>query len=104
MAHTEHTSERLVVRSGSTTLVLDKQADKAALLRKFLFWQRSPIERPLSEIKEVKVRTEVDRASGVEVCGPTIVMRDQSVWTIPAEDKVAAAATVTVLRDFLGHH
>ena len=44
MSVTENTSRRLVLTSGSTSLILDKDANKAMLQRKFLFWKLKPVE------------------------------------------------------------
>ena len=48
MGSTESTSRRLVLVSGSTNLTLDKDAGKATLQRKLLFWNLKPTELPLS--------------------------------------------------------
>jgi hypothetical protein len=68
MPITERTSQRLVLKSGSTTLTLDKTTDKAILQRKLLLWGLKPVEASLSEISDITIDTAVDRASGVEVC------------------------------------
>jgi hypothetical protein len=47
MAIIESTPRRLVLASGSTKLTLDKDAGKASLQRKFLFWNLKPTELPL---------------------------------------------------------
>jgi hypothetical protein len=46
----ESSALRLVLKSGSTTLTLDKAAGTASLRRKMLFWERKPVEVPFSEI------------------------------------------------------
>jgi hypothetical protein len=53
----ESTSRRLMLKSGSTTLTLDKDAGKVSIQRKL-------IEAPLSDVSDVTVDTAVDRASG----------------------------------------
>jgi hypothetical protein len=63
----ENSADRLALRSGSTTLVLDKKANTASLQRKMLFWNLKPLEAPLSDVTEVKLDVAVDRASGVDV-------------------------------------
>jgi hypothetical protein len=98
----EHRSERLVLRSGSTTLTLDKEADKATMQRKLLFWNLKPSEAPLSDIIDVTVDTGVDRASGVDVCSTMLVMRTGAGWAFPCSDKKDAQATAETVRDFLG--
>jgi hypothetical protein len=79
----EHTAQRLVLRSGSTTLTLSKEADRATLQRKLLFWDRKPSDVPLADIVEVTVEAAVDRASGVEVCSTMLVMRTGAGWAFP---------------------
>ena len=50
MPVTENTPRQLVLKSGSTTLTLDKDAGKATLQRKLLIWRLKPIEAPLSDV------------------------------------------------------
>ena len=102
MAIIESTPRRMVLQSGSTTLSLDKDADKASLQRKLLMWKLKPIEQPLSEIVDVTLDAAVDRASGVEVCNTMLVSRAGAGWAFPAADRKDAAATVQRLREFLG--
>jgi hypothetical protein len=64
MPVTERTSHRLVLKSGSTTLTLDKTADKVILQRKILLWGLKPVEAPLSEISDITIDTAVDRVRG----------------------------------------
>ena len=102
MASIERTQHQLVVRSGSTTLTLDKVSGKASMQRKLLFWARKPMERPLADIASINVDTNIDRASGVELCNPILVMRDGSAWALPHTDRTDATETASVLRSFLG--
>jgi hypothetical protein len=102
MAKIERTVQQLVVQSGSTTLALDRQSGKATMRRKLLFWARAPIERPLTDIVSVNVNADVDRASGVELCSPMLVMRDGSAWALPHTDRADATETVSSIRSFLG--
>ena len=44
-----------VLQSGSTTLTLDKNAGKATLRRKLLFWNLKPLELSLAEVAELSV-------------------------------------------------
>ena len=76
----ERSPQRLVLRSGSTTIAFDKDASKAAMERKLLLWARKPLERSLSHVARVTVDANVDRASGVELCSTMIVMQDGSAW------------------------
>ena len=75
MSITERTPQRLVLRSGSTTLILSKESGKATLQRKLLFWKLNPAEMPLSDIMDVAIEAAVDRASGVDFCSTMLVMR-----------------------------
>ena len=102
MPVTENTPRQLVLKSGSTTLTLDKDAGKATLQRKFLMWGLKPVEAPLSNIANVTVDTAVDRASGVEVCHTMVVMRTGAGWALPAVDKQDAQTKATAMRVFLG--
>jgi hypothetical protein len=104
MTNIERTPEKMTLKSGSTTLTLDKQAGKATRQRKVLLWARAPVERPLNEISDVTVDAAMDRASGVEVCSTMFVMRDGVGWALPAADKRDATATTAAVRDFLGLH
>ena len=81
---------------------LDKDSGKASMQGKFLFWARKPNERPLTDIVAVNVDANVDRASGVELCSPMLVMRDGSAWALPYTDRTDATETASVVRSFLG--
>lgn len=102
MAKIKHTVQQLVVQSGSATLVLDRQSGQATMRRKLLFWAKVPMERPLTDIVSVNVNADVDRASGVELCSPMLVMRDSSAWALPHADRTEATETVSAIRSFLG--
>jgi hypothetical protein len=97
----ESTSRRLVLKSGSTTLTLDKDAGKVSMQRKLLLWSMKPIEAPLSDISDVTVDTAVDRASGVEVCHTMLIRRTGEAWALPAADKKDAEINASAIRDFL---
>ena len=101
MPVTENTPRQLVLKSGSTTLTLDKDAGKATLQRKLLIWRLKPIEAPLSDISDVTVDTTVDRASGVEVCHTMLVRSTGEAWALPAADKKDAEINASAIRDFL---
>ena len=98
----ERAEQQLVVQSGSTTLTLNKASGKASMQRKVLLWARKPIERPLADIVSVNVDANVDRASGVELCSPMLVMRDGSAWALPHADRKEATASAESIRGFLG--
>lgn len=102
MPVTENTPRQLVLRSGSTTLTLDKDAGKAILQRKFLMWGLKPVEAPLAEVADVTVDAAVDRASGVEICHTMLVMRTGQGWAFPAANKQDAQTKATAMRAFLG--
>jgi hypothetical protein len=101
MPITERTSHRLVLKSGSTTLTLDKTADKVVLQRKVLLWGLKPVEAPLCEISDITTDTAVDRASGVEVCHTMVIMHSGKGWALPASDKTEAETNAAAIRQFL---
>jgi len=102
MPITERTADRLVLKSGSTTLTLDKTADKAILQRKLLLWRLKPVEAALSEISDITIDTAVDHASGVEVCHTILIMCSGKRWAFPADDKREGETNAAAMRDFLG--
>ena len=102
MTKIERSEQQLVMTSGSTTLTLDRKADKIRMQRKLLFWAKKPLERALSDIASIDMEGNVDRASGVELCRPILVMRDGSAWVLPHSDRPDATETTSVLRNFLG--
>ena len=97
----ESSPQRLVLRSGSTAIVLDKAAGKAILGRKILVWARKPVERPLSSIASVSVDSSVDPASKAEICSTMLRMREGGGWVLSARDKADATAAVAAIREFL---
>jgi hypothetical protein len=102
MPVTERTPQRLVLKSGSTTLTVDKEAGKATLQRKLLLWKLKPLEVPLSEIAEISVDAGVDRASGVEVCNIMLILRSGAAWAFPALEKKDADADAASIRELAG--
>jgi len=101
MPITESTPSRLVLASGSTTLTLDKDAGKASLQRKMLFWNLKPTELPLSEFSSVALDKAVDRASGVEIFHSMLVTRGGAAWAFPASDRADAEKNMAALQEFL---
>jgi len=101
MAIAEHTPQRLVLKSGGTTLTLSRDSGTATLQRKLLFWNLKPSQAALSDITDVTVDAAVDRASGVEVCSTTLVLRAGASWAFHCSDKKDAQATVEAVRGFL---
>ena len=91
-----------MLRSGSTTLTLDKEVGKVSMQRKMLFWNRAPIEKTLAEIVDATIDTAVDRSSGVEVCNTILISRAGEGWALPANDKKDAEATMRRIQQFLG--
>ena len=104
MPVTESTPRRLVLASGSTTLTLDKDAGKATLQRKLLFWKLRPTELPLSDFSSIALDKAVDRASGVEIYHSMLITRGGAAWAFPARDKQDAEKNVAALRAFLELH
>jgi len=102
MTNIERTPQRMILKSGSTTLIFDKEAGKVIRQRKALLWEREPAESPLSDIAEVKVDAATDPTSGAEVCSTRLVMRSGTGWALLAADKNDATATTAAVRDFLG--
>jgi hypothetical protein len=101
MAIIESTPRRLVLGSGSTKLTLDKDAGKASLQRKLLFWNLKPTELPLSDFSAVTLDKVVDRASGVEIFHAMLITRAGAAWAFPADDKLDAEKSVAAVREFL---
>ena len=97
----ENTQTRLSIKAGSTTLTIDKTSDKISLQRKLLFWQRKPVEKPLSEVASVSVVVAVDRASGVEICHTMVIFKAGNAWALPAADKNEAQGNANAIRDLL---
>jgi hypothetical protein len=99
---TESTPQRMTLQSGSTTLILDKDAGKATMQRKLWFWSLKPMEALLAEVASIEVDAGVDRASGIDVCNTMLVTRVGAAWALPAADKKDAEATAVAIRNFLG--
>ena len=74
MTNIERTPQRMILKSGSTTLIFDKEAGKVIRQRKVLLWEREPAESPLSDIAEVKVDAVTDPTSGAEVCNSSCIV------------------------------
>ncbi len=102
MPITEKTARKLVLKSGSTTLTLDKDAGMAKLQRKMLMFNLKPMQAPLSDVARFDVDAGRDPASGVEVCNTMLVTRDGAAWALPAADKKDAQATAAALKEFVG--
>ncbi len=98
----ERTPERMVLQSGSTTLLLDKLEGAATLHRKVLFMSRKPLSMPLANVRNVTVDAAVDRASGIEMCNTMLVTGEGAAWALAAEDRAEAERTAADIRAFLG--
>jgi hypothetical protein len=98
----DSSSQRMVLRSGSTTIILDKATNTATLQRKFLFWARRPVERQLQSVTQARVNTEIDPASKAEMCSMMLVLREGGGWVLSARDKQDATAAVAAVREFIG--
>ena len=97
----ESTPSRLVLKSGSTTLTLDKDTGQASHQRKIVFWGLKPLEAVLSKIAKVTTDMAVDRASGVEVWHTMLVLDTGEGWALPSANKQDAEGNVAAIRQFL---
>lgn len=105
MAIVERNANRIVVEAsgglGAFSLVLDKQAGTARIVRSTLMWKRRPREIPFAEIRTFDVAMVKDAASGAEL--RKLVLRTQAEEAIEVPvDSAAADETAATLRDFLG--
>jgi len=98
----ENTPRRLVLRSGSNTLTLDKDSGTASLGRKMLFWNLKPVAHQLSDIAEVKLDSVKDPVSGAQIHHTMLVTRDGSAWAFAEAEKQDAEASIAAVRGFLG--
>jgi hypothetical protein len=89
------------MKSGSTTLALDKTSGKITLQRKLIFWQQKPTEKLLLEVVAASVDVSVDRASGVEICHTMVTFKTGDAWALPATDKNEAHSNAIAIRDWL---
>ena len=102
MANIEKTANRLVVKSGSTSLTLDKGTGKAVLQTKLLLWSKKPVEFALSDIDDIAVKTDVDGMSGATIHHSVLHRRSGEIAVLTTEEAKHAAETVRVLRNFVG--
>ena len=92
---------RLVLKSGFSTLTLDKQTGRAIFQRKVVIWRLKPSEASLAQISDVSSEGSVDRASGVEIWHTMLVLSTGEGWAFPAASKQEAHDNVTAIRQFL---
>lgn len=104
MTEIRRNEEALELRSGGTTLTLDKSDGKAVLQRKFLFVKMKPAEMSLSDIADVTLDIAFDGASGIEMCNAMLVSREGAAFAVPGSDKADAEKSATAMREFLGLH
>ena len=102
MANIESTPSKLVLKQGSTTLTLDKDAGKATLQQKILLWNKKPIEFALSEIDDIAVKSDKDGMSGAPIHHSVLHRRSGEITVLTTEEAKDAEATVKKLRDFVG--
>ena len=102
MAIVENTPQKLVLRSGSTTLTFDNTAKQMTLESKVLFWKRAPAHAAFKDIAEVKIEEGHDGASGADIYGTLVVMNSGSAWAVPTDTRKQAEAEVAAIRKFVG--
>lgn len=102
MAKIETTERKLVLREGSMTLTLDKDAAKATLQQKVLLWNKKPVEFALADIDDIAVKTDKDGLSGATIHHSVLHRRTGEVTVLTTEEAKDAAATVQTLRGFVG--
>ena len=102
MASIEEAPRKLVLKSGSTTLTLDKDSGKATLQQKMLLWNKKPVEFPLSNIDDIAVKSNVDGLSGAAIHHSVLHERTGEIIVLTTEEAKDAAETVKKLRGFVG--
>jgi hypothetical protein len=102
MANIEISQHKLVLKRGSTTLTLDKDAGKATLQQRLLLWNKKPIEFALSEIDNIAVRAETDGPSGAKIHHSVLHRCSGEIAVLTTEEAKDAAETVKTLREFVG--
>lgn len=102
MANIEETPRKLVLKAGSTTLTLDKDADRATLQQKVLLWKKKPVEFALSNIDDIAVKSDVDGLSGAPIHHSVLHERTGETIVLTTEEAKDAAETVKKLRGFVG--
>ena len=102
MANIEETPSKLVLKAGSTTLTLDKDADRATLQQKVLLWKKKPVEFALSNIDDIAVKSDVDGLSGAPIHHSVLHERTGETIVLTTEEAKDAAETVKKLRGFVG--
>ena len=98
----ENATQQLVLKSGSTSVTLDKAAGTATLQRKIMFISLKPASVPLAEIADVILDTVMDPASHAEIDHAMLKLRAGGGWALAANDRKSALAAVAAIRGFLG--
>ena len=98
----ENTPQRLALKSGSTSVTLDKAAGTATLQRKIMFVPLKPASVPLGDIADVTLDTVTDPMSHAEVDHAMLKLRAGGAWVLAASDKADARAAISAIRGFLG--
>lgn len=96
------TPGKLVLKSGSTTLTLDKDTAKATLQQKMLLWNKKPVEFAFSDIDDISVRSETDGLSGATIHHSVLHRLSGEIAVLTTEEAEDAAKTVKKLREFVG--
>ena len=102
MAKTENTPQKLVLKEGSTTLTLDKDAGKATLQTKVLLWSKKPVEFAFADIDDIAVKSDKDGLSGATIYHSVLHRRSGETTILSTEEAKDAEATVKMLRGFVG--
>jgi len=102
MTSIEETPRKLIMKAGSTTLTLDKDAGKATLQQKMLLWNKKPVEFTFSDIDDIAVKSNVDGLSGAAIHHSVLHRRTGEITVLTTEEAKDAAETVKKLRGFVG--
>ena len=102
MANIEISQHKLVLKQGSTTLTLDKDAGKATLQQRLLLWNKKPVQFALSDIDDIAVKSDKDAMSGASIHHSVLHRRTGEVTVLTTEEAKDAAETVKTLRGFIG--
>lgn len=102
MATIEQSSQKLVLKEGSTTLTLDKGTGTATLQQKMLFWSKKPVEFALADIDDIAVKSDIDGFSGAAIHHSVLHRRSGEIAVLTTEEAKNAAETVKKLREFVG--
>ena len=102
MANIEISQHKLVLKQGSTTLTLDKDAGKATLQQRLLLWNKKPVQFALSDIDDIAVKSDKDAMSGASIHHSVLHRRTGEVTVLTTEEAKDAAESVKTLREFVG--